>query len=44
MISFRLVALILLWKYVKDEYKGNNDETMNYSDTNGERSTATFIA
>ncbi len=41
MIIFRLLALILLWKYVKDEY---NDESMDFSGNDGERSTGTFVA
>jgi hypothetical protein len=44
MIIFRLLALFLLWKYVKDEYNGNNDESMNFSGVDGERSTGTFTA
>ncbi|CAF0764723.1 unnamed protein product [Adineta steineri] len=41
---FRLLALLLLWKYIKDEYHDNNNETMDYSTTDGKRSTANFIA
>jgi hypothetical protein len=44
MFIFRLLALILLWKYIRDEYNGINDESINFSSNNGERSPANFIA
>jgi hypothetical protein len=43
MIILRILALILLWKYIKDEYNDNKDEKMTANDTDGERSTTTFI-
>jgi hypothetical protein len=44
MIIFRLLTLLLLWKYIKDEYNSIHDEPINFSSDDGERSTATFIA
>ncbi len=44
MIIFRLLTLLLLWKYIKDEYNGIHDEPIIFSSDDGERSTATFIA
>jgi hypothetical protein len=43
MIIFRLLTLILLWKYVKDEYDVYNDELMNNSGMDGESSTGNYI-
>jgi hypothetical protein len=44
MLILRLLTLILLWKYITDEYNGNYDESMNFSINDGERSTASVIA
>jgi hypothetical protein len=44
MMILRLITLILLWIYIRDEYSGYIEEPMDISDMNGERSTATFTA
>jgi len=44
MTVFRLLVLILLWKYIKDEYNSINDESINFSSNDGELSPASFIA
>ncbi|CAF4239333.1 unnamed protein product, partial [Rotaria sordida] len=45
-IIFRILTLILLWKYIKDEYNdnNNNDEPMNSIHFDGEYSTGNVIA
>ncbi|CAF2469475.1 unnamed protein product [Rotaria sp. Silwood2] len=44
-IIVRVLALLLLWKYIKDEYNSNNnDEPMNSSRIDGEYSTGNVVA
>ncbi|UJR30878.1 hypothetical protein I4U23_018390 [Adineta vaga] len=44
MIILRILILILLWKYIKEEYSNSNNETTNHSGTNNERSATNSIA
>ncbi len=44
MIIFRLLTLFLLWQYIKDEYKGINDESLNFSNNDDDQSTTNSIA
>ena len=41
---FRLLVLFFLWRYIKDEYKGENDEEIDILSNDGERSTTTTLA
>jgi hypothetical protein len=44
MMILRLLALFLLWKYIQDEYNINQDEPINFSNDDDERSTTTSMA
>lgn len=41
MTILRLIALLLLWKYIREEYKNISEESKNFSKDNGQRSTTT---